>query len=444
MRDIYAHLMAAEFVVPRTIRAASGAAARHLHLFSDVPDGAAKERAFARAISCVRHPAVPTVMTETAYRVAHSGFNFGPEKKGMPGFCRRLECPCNQGYAETVEHTFWKCGRSYRLWSMLFEQWREVTGEVKVTADLGRIVIFGDRSGTWADEAQEGEWAGLEEPFAIMHKAALHELYTERERDTQQNPKPRHTAMQIYQHVQAKVQRIVENLWALALARRRSDQGASLAQLRKRWEAPGLAVIAPDDSKITVVLFFKAAARARWRRPASGARDFRAQQYAPPDPLPADTIEIYTAGAADTRKKGFPDPPGGFGFAAYAQRTTRMYEVGGQITMTTPNVKTITRNLAELIAFTRALQWAHGNALAQGRPICIRYSFEFAARISTGAWKARKHKQVADEARRAWKALKQARGQVWIRHARAGAARDLAVRGQQGERIERIPAIVVD
>ncbi len=105
---------------------------------------------------------------------------------------------------------------------------------------------------------------------------------------------------------------------------------------------------------------------------------------------------------------------------------------------------TITRNLAELIAFTRALQWAHRNALAQGRPICIRYSFEFAARISTGAWKARKHKQVADEARRAWKALKQARGQVWIRHARAGAARDLAVRGQQGERIERIPAIVVD
>ena len=84
-----------------------------------------------------------------------------------------------------------------------------------------------DRSGTWADEAQEGEWAGLEEPFAIMHKTALHELYTERERDTQQNPKPRHTAMQIYQHVQAKVQRIVENLWALALARRRSDQGSA-------------------------------------------------------------------------------------------------------------------------------------------------------------------------------------------------------------------------
>ena len=104
--------------------------------------------------------------------------------------------------------------------------------------------------------------------------------------------------------------------------------GSGLAQLRKRWEAPGLAVIAPDDSKITVVLFFKAAARARWRRPASGARDFRAQQYAPPDPLPADTIEIYTAGAADARKKGFPDPPGGFGFAAYTQRTTRMYEVG--------------------------------------------------------------------------------------------------------------------
>ena len=68
-------------------------------------------------------------------------------------------------------------------------------------------------------------------------------------------------------------------------------------------------------------------------------------------------IEIYTAGAAEARKKDMPDPPGGYGFAAYNNRK-RVYTKADQITLATPNVTTITENLAELMAFTRGLQWA--------------------------------------------------------------------------------------
>ena len=97
-----------------------------------------------------------------------------------------------------------------------------------------------------------------------------------------------------------------------------------------------------------------------------------------------------------------------------------MFESCGQITTATPNVKTVTENLAELVAFTRALQWARQYVLAHGRPICIRYSSEYAMRIATGAWKAKKHKAMADEAKRAWASLKRSNGgRLWARHLKA-------------------------
>ena len=71
----------------------------------------------------------------------------------------------------------------------------------------------------------------------------------------------------------------------------------------------------------------------------------------------------------------------------------------------------------------------------------MRYYSEYAARIATGAWKARKHKAMAEEAIRAWAALKRSNGgRVWMRHTpiqavEAGTARGLAKRGQSGERI---------
>ena len=73
------------------------------------------------------------------------------------------------------------------------------------------------------------------------------------------------------------------------------------------------------------------------------------------------------------------------------------------------------------------------------------YYNEYAARISTGAWKAKKHKRVAAEARQAWKELKRSNGgQVWMQHSKETRSKDLAKRGQRGEKIERTPALVVD
>ena len=47
----------------------------------------------------------------------------------------------------------------------------------------GRTVLLGDRSWTWIDESEEGEFAGLEEPFPILHKATLHTIKEERDKN---------------------------------------------------------------------------------------------------------------------------------------------------------------------------------------------------------------------------------------------------------------------
>ena len=195
---------------------------------------------------------------------------------------------------------------------------------------------------------------------------------------------------------------------------------------------------------MTVVLFMRKETRARWRRPATSARAFRSQQHAPPDPMPSDTIEIYTGGAADVRKKNMPPPPAGYGYAAYEGYPgifwKLRFEGAGQIVaMQTTNVKTTTENLAELVAFTRALQWAQSFYYATGRPICIRYTSEYAARIATGAWKARKHKAMAAEAQRAWASLKRSNGgRVWMRHTpRHDLAHRLAGQGKAGAWVYR-------
>ena len=392
----------------------------------------------ARAVACVKHPSVPPEMQETAYNVAVSGFPFGPEKRGI---CGTSTCPCGHGHAETVEHTFWRCARSRRLFELILAQWREVTGEKKVTADHGRIVLFGDRSCTWASAAEEGEWAGLAEAFAIVHKGTLHVLLQERNRDAAPNPPGRRTAAQLYQKVQSVAQRIMAGRWKAAVAGRHADGGASVAKLRKLWEAPGLAAVASDESSMTIVLFMRRETRNRWRRPAPNARAFRSQQHAPPDTLPTGTIEVYPGGSADARKKNEPPPPAGFGYEAYVGGRKVFVSCGEIIAHSTPNVRTTTENLAELVAFTRALNWARQYAHAMGKPILIRYSSEYAARIATGAWRAKKHRAMADEAQRAWGALKRSSGgRVWMRYvsskaAEADAASRLAGRGKRGEKV---------
>ena len=91
----------------------------------------------------------------------------------------------------------------------------------------------------------------------------------------------------------------------------------------------------------------------------------------------------------------------------------------------TPNVRTTTGNLAALVAFTRALQWALHDPDARVRPICVRYSNEYAANIASGVWRPKKHNAMAEEARCAWAALKRAKPRgVWMQHGR-GAVGDI-------------------
>ena len=114
---------------------------------------------------------------------------------------------------------------------------------------------------------------------------------------------------------------------------------------------------------------------------------------------------------------------------------------GQIIARKTPNVITTTSSLAELVAIDRALRWARLYALSHGKPVCVRYTSEYAARIASGAWKAKKHKAMAEAARHSWTALKKANGErVWTRHVPASAteatvAQQLAQRGKHGESI---------
>ena len=49
--------------------------------------------------------------------------------------------------------------------------------------------------------------------------------------------------------------------------------------------------------------------------------------------------------------------------------------------------------------------------------MCIWCNSEYAARICTGTWKAKKHKAMAEEARRAWAQLKHTSGgRAWMRY----------------------------
>ena len=152
--------------------------------------------------------------------------------------------------------------------------------------------------------------------------------------------------------------------------------------------------------------------------------------------MPAGTISLYPSGSAIARTKGAPAPPAGYGFTAFEQDRRCTFEACGQINAgATPNVKT--ENLAELVALQRAMLWARSFAHAMGRPILIRYTSEYAMRIATGQWRARKHKAMAADAHRTWKALRQnSKGHVYFKHVPASStshARSLAERGRHGD-----------
>jgi hypothetical protein len=263
-------------------------------------------------------------------------------------------------------------------------------------------------------------------------------LRAERDKDAAPHPRTRRTAAQLYKTVENTVQRVVNNHWHLALGRKHATDGESVAHFRKRWVAPGLTIINKDGG-CTLTLFMHDAQRARWHRPRPDGEParFRTQQYAPPSPLPANTIELFCAGDGDPRKKNEPPPPAGYGVVA-SDASSQMFTICGQITTATPAVKTITENLACLVAFKAACDWAATDPVARDRPVCLRYSTEYAAMVATGTWKAKKHKDMAAAAKRAWATLRKMKpgDQVWLRHTKPhGTATELAARGKQGETV---------
>ena len=142
--------------------------------------------------------------------------------------------------------------------------------------------------------------------------------------------------------------------------------------------------------------------------------------------LPDGTVSIFTDGSAEPRKPGVMFPPAGWGFAAVTGGEGHEHKDGreiasrcGSVTASTPNVRTGTNNSSELLAFTRALQWARNSHLTQGKAIVCRFDSAYASMIASGSWKARKHKALAAEAHAAWTDLrKHTNNQLWTRHVR--------------------------
>ena len=357
----------------------------------------------------------------TAHQVALDALPFGPSKRSL---CGRDTCPCGSGAHETPVHTFATCTRSRLLWFYVLRAWRTVTGETKVRETDIKLIIFGSRDHTWLDEHEQGEWAGLEAPFAILHKVTIQTILDERNRDAQPRRPCRRTPSQLYQRVQCLVQRIAEDAWRMALRQSCHDGGAAAQKFRKQWEAPGLATI-DESNTMRVIVFMREETRNRWCKGVDSlrSRHYRNQAFAPPVQLPDGTVSIYTDGSAVPRKIGQPLEPAGYGFVVATGGSGHEHKGGhevyrrcGQITARTKNVTTTTNNLAELLAFTRALQWA---CYHPSTAVVLRYDSTYAAMIASGTWKARKHKAMAAEARRAWAALKHAHARtLWLRHVR--------------------------
>ena len=223
----------------------------------------------------IRHTAVPGYMSEVAFNVAFSGMRFGPNKRAL---ARRDTCPCGAGHAETIEHTFKDCVRSSVIWRRIADAWRATTGETKLDPTNPRTVLMGDRSAHWLDETEEAEFAGLEEPWAVIHKTALWAIHEERNKDAAPRARPRRSAAQLLQKNETVTERLASDRWRAACSVRRSDGGRSMTAFRKRWQAPGIAAIR-DDGGVKLVMFMSEATRLNW---LSGTR--RAQQNAPPDP----------------------------------------------------------------------------------------------------------------------------------------------------------------
>jgi len=311
---------------------------------------------------------------------------------------------------------------------MTLRQWRSVTGENKVTADKALITLLGDRSGTWLDDVEQSEYAALEEPFAVIHKATLHAIKLERDRDAAPHAKTRRTAQQVYERAQRLVRRVVEMRWAEAQAadtgHKSKDGSCPTLAFRGKWEAPGFVAL-DAKRRVKLIFYMREETRKRWKRDVkTGKGCSREQEHAPPATIPSDTISIFTDGSAFYDKDAKAWTEAGFGLTAVTRGSGHEHKDGiilfdhyGPIQHGDLGAKQKTNNVAEIIAFIHALRWARQAPETLGKPIIMRYDSKYAALITTGVYKAKKNKELVATAQAEWKLTHAAKnGQLWMRH----------------------------
>ena len=454
IKHAYELRLASEWSMPRTFDRDDIMGGRHNHIFSHVPAMSLNE-AVGRAVKCIKNPAVPPEITETAWACAHSALPFGPSKFNI---CHRATCPCGCGAPETVLHTFHECKRSSRVWELTFKQWRSITGENKVVASNAAMTLLGDRSMSWLDDVEQSEYGALAEPFAVIHHCTLHAIKQERDKDAAPRAAPRKTAQQVLERAERLVRNVVEMRWAEARAAERSagpgTTGSSPTQLfRGKWEGTGFVAVDEQD-KVKLLFYMREATRAKWKRNITQGCS-REQEFAPPDALPAGTVSIFTDGSAVYDKGQKAWVAAGFGLTVVRGGNGHEHSGGierhhhyAPIKIGDEGTEKLTNNVAEVMAFIHALRWARAPENID-TPCVMRYDSKYAALITVGVYKAKKNKQLVAAAQAEWKLTYKAKpGKLWMRHVKGHSdhewnevADDLAKRGCGGRRYVGPPMV---
>ena len=71
-------------------------------------------------------------------------------------------------------------------------------------------------------------------------------IFEERNKDAAPHARPRRSAAQLLQKIEAITEQLASDRWRAACHARRSDGGRSMTAFCKRWQAPGNATILDD------------------------------------------------------------------------------------------------------------------------------------------------------------------------------------------------------
>ena len=292
----------------------------------------------------------------------------------------------------------------------------------------------------WLDDAEQSEFAQLEEPFAVIHKCTLQGILEERKRDAAPQPGRRRSARKLLQKIEHLVLQVVTVRWLEA-----RGTGTERA-FRAKWVATGFAALRGAGDTVQLLFYMRAATRKRWQE---GAPMTRIGEYAPPSVLPAETVTIFTDGGANYDPKVKAWVAAGFGLVAVEDGDGEeggrcAFEECGPIHVGQEGGENLTNNTAEMIGFIHALRYAREPARAS-RPILVRFDSRYAALCGSGVWKGKRNKKLVATARAEWEAtatLKKHSGVgFWLKHVKGhsghkwnDAADGLATRGLDGER----------